>query len=318
MSIQSFSESEGNLCDFIFEYLQINLKYDFLEKQYISHNRYNIILIKGRPDIFFSTHLDTVPGNVGYKYENGKIYGRGACDAKGQIITQLWAVEELIKNGLTQYGLLFVVGEETDNIGARTAIESKLVQGALLLNGEPTDCHFVSSSWGIIEVILSSKGEARHSSITEARSAIKYLCEDIISLLAINDKKILLNVGTIKGGIASNIIADSAVANICVRFSGEVSQIVTLIKNHINSSSIIVKDMVPEFKFHVPTFSDIKSKEVFFCSDAPLFQKKFDKIMLFGPGSIKYAHADDEHMDITDIHKAKNIICNVVSNILLK
>lgn len=315
--ISSVSRSEEALGEFMFNYLKDNVQYDHLEKQYIDHKRFNIILTKGKPNIFFSTHLDTVPGEANFRYNNGKIYGRGACDAKGQIITQLWAIETLVQEGLNDYGILLVVGEEIDSIGAKTAIKSNLVKAALLLNGEPTDCCFASSSWGVIEITLKSIGEARHSSVKEAKSAIEFLCRDIMLIVSLNNKELSINIGEIEGGIASNVVADHASAKACIRFTGETSKVIDLINSTVKYSSISIEDIIPEFRFYKPDLLGIKTKDVLFCSDAPLFHDSFDKIMMFGPGSIKYAHANDEHINIADILNAKNVICNVISNMFL-
>ena len=314
ISISSISNDEMNVSDYIFSYLSLNFVYDHLEKQYVSETRYNIILTRGKPKFFFTTHLDTVPPYIPYSFKNGKIYGRGACDAKGQIITQLWALEELILAGIKDYGLLFVIGEEVDSIGARTALKSELITGNLLLNGEPTDGYFASSSRGVIEIMIEAHGEARHSSITEANSAVNLLVNDIFALLRIQDNTVSINVGKINGGIASNIVASNAKASLCIRFAGNEAYVLDLIKNNISHSFIYVNDVIPEFKFYVPNFEKAKTKEVFFCSDASLFSKNFDKVMLFGPGSIKYAHSDDEHIVIDEIIDATVSIQHAILN----
>ena len=66
----------------------------------------------------FSTHYDCVPPFFPSRVENGRLYGRGACDAKGILAAQVAAAERLRASGERRVGLLFVVGEERGSDGA--------------------------------------------------------------------------------------------------------------------------------------------------------------------------------------------------------
>src|ERR1700741_3272556 len=72
------------------------------------------------PDLVFSTHMDTVPPFIASSEDDDFIYGRGACDAKGIIASQVAAAERLRAEGF-KIGLLFVSGEERDSAGAKLA-----------------------------------------------------------------------------------------------------------------------------------------------------------------------------------------------------
>ena len=74
------------------------------------------------PAVVFSTHMDTVPPFISSSEDAGRIYGRGSCDAKGIIAAQIAAAERLRQQGI-YVGLLFVVGEERDSLGAQVANE---------------------------------------------------------------------------------------------------------------------------------------------------------------------------------------------------
>ena len=74
------------------------------------------------PEVVFSTHMDTVPPFIPSSEAAGRIYGRGSCDAKGIIAAQIAAAERLRKTDV-HVGLLFVVGEERDSLGAQVANE---------------------------------------------------------------------------------------------------------------------------------------------------------------------------------------------------
>ena len=69
----------------------------------------------------FSTHFDCVPPFFPSRVEGDRLYGRGACDAKGILAAQVAAAERLRREGETRVGLLFVVGEERGSDGAKAA-----------------------------------------------------------------------------------------------------------------------------------------------------------------------------------------------------
>ena len=90
-----------------------------------------------KPDLVFSTHLDTVPPYFASHEEGDRIYGRGACDAKGIIAAQV-AVATRLRDAGAAVALLFLVGEERDSMGARIANQHS-PQPRFNINGEPTE-----------------------------------------------------------------------------------------------------------------------------------------------------------------------------------
>ena len=84
--------------------------------------RVNVLATWGTPRVLFSTHLDTVPPVLTPRWEGERFVARGACDAKGQIVAQLGALERLRAEGRTGFAWLGVCGEETDALGARSAL----------------------------------------------------------------------------------------------------------------------------------------------------------------------------------------------------
>ena len=110
----------------------------------------------------------------------GRLYGRGSCDAKGIAACQVAAVEELRREGITNVGLLFVVGEERGSDGAKTA--QALASGSkFLINGEPTDNRLGIGTRGALRYNLRAKGRAAHSSFPElGESAIEKLIDALV------------------------------------------------------------------------------------------------------------------------------------------
>src|SRR3984885_12619108 len=86
-------------------------------------NLYATSIEQPNPEIVFSTPMDVVPPFIPSSEDATRIYGRGACDAKGIIAAQIAASERLRREQI-YVGLLFVAGEERDSLGAQTANEN--------------------------------------------------------------------------------------------------------------------------------------------------------------------------------------------------
>ena len=113
---------------------------------------------------------------------DGKLFGRGACDAKGILAAQVAAAERLRAAGQRRVGLLFVVGEERGSEGATAANRSPPGSG-FLVNGEPTDSRLATGTRGILRVRLHARGRAGHSSAPEHfESAIEKLVDALVQL----------------------------------------------------------------------------------------------------------------------------------------
>src|SRR5256886_7944799 len=113
------------------------------------------------PTVVFSTHMDTVPPFIPSSEDDQRIYGRGACDAKGIIAAQIAAAERLREESM-YVGLLFLVGEERDSLGAKVANQQS--NGCkFLINGEPTENRVAIASKGALRVELIATGKMAHS-----------------------------------------------------------------------------------------------------------------------------------------------------------
>src|ERR1700756_1689586 len=106
----------------------------------VEGDRFNVLAAtpeRPHPEIVFSTHMDTVPPFIPSSEDATRVHGRGSCDAKGIIAVQIAAAERLRPEGL-HVGLLFLVGEERDSLGAKVA-NLHSPGSKFLVNGEPTE-----------------------------------------------------------------------------------------------------------------------------------------------------------------------------------
>src|SRR5215813_10536054 len=176
MSIPSVTGAEREIADFLSSYLE-SLAYR-VERQNVAGDRYNVFAFAGAGRVMLCTHIDTVPPpTVPIREDDEFLYGRGACDTKGIIAAMLEAGDRLRSIGITNFGYMFLVGEETDSIGAKTANALKW-NSEYVIVGEPTQNQLARAQKGTLLVNLSVVGRAAHSGYPEMGvSAIKSLLE---------------------------------------------------------------------------------------------------------------------------------------------
>ncbi|MFM8394988.1 MAG: M20/M25/M40 family metallo-hydrolase, partial [Acidobacteriota bacterium] len=89
MSIDSTTWQEGAAGRWLRDFL-VEAGFE-VETQEVSGDRINIYARLGDPLVTFSSHIDTVPPYIPFSEDSEKIYGRGACDAKGIVAAQVFA-----------------------------------------------------------------------------------------------------------------------------------------------------------------------------------------------------------------------------------
>jgi acetylornithine deacetylase len=267
----------------------------------------NVIATLDPPSVVFSTHFDCVPPFFPSRIENGRLYGRGACDAKGILAAQLAAAERLRARGERRVGLLFVVGEERGSDGAAAA--NTIAPGSrYLINGEPTDNRLGSATRGVLRVRLRATGRAAHSATPEyGESAIDKLIDALVALRSLPmpaDPELgttYYSIGLIDGGVAPNVISPHASAEILFRTIGPAEDVLRAIRplDPLVASEEVLR--VPEVRLRtIPGFATA----VFpFTTDVPLLDR-WGAPLLFGPGSILVAHTSEEHLAIDELHRA--------------
>ena len=157
IDIPSVTGEEKAVGEFLLEFLQA----DGWEcrSQEVATQRFNILASQGQPEILLTTHVDTVPPFFPSDEDANFLYGRGACDAKGIAAAMICAAQDLVEAGERTVGLLFVVGEETNSIGARKAQQLGL-NCSFLIDGEPTDNELVIGHKGVVSVRVHARGVA--------------------------------------------------------------------------------------------------------------------------------------------------------------
>jgi len=274
---------------------------------------------EGKPDVVFSTHMDTVPPFIPSSEDSDNIYGRGSCDAKGIIAAQIAACQRLRKEGMA-VGLLFVVGEERDSLGAKVANENPM-GSRFLINGEPTENKIAVASKGAFRVQVTAKGKMAHSAYPElGESAIEKLLAALERLrameLPVNPEvgPCTLNIGLIEGGRAPNVIPDHARAQLLYRLVGPSDTLKQQIKKAIED--LAEAEFVLEIPFSkLRTVAGIENMVAKFTTDIP-WLTNWGTPVLLGPGSIHVAHTDREYISKKQLYEAVDLYCSVAQQLV--
>jgi acetylornithine deacetylase len=319
VDIDSTTGREGAAARFLADHLS-SAGYTVTE-QPVSGDRFNVIATTGTPSVVLSTHFDCVPPFFPSRIEGDRLYGRGACDAKGIIAAQVAAADVLRRSGETRIGLLFVVGEERGSDGAKLANE--VANGSkFLIDGEPTDNRLGRATRGILRLKLRASGRTAHSSFPElGESAIDKLIDALVALRAIELPVDALlgrthyTVGLISGGVAPNVVSPWAEAEVMFRTVGDAALVRAAVAPIEPSVQIEQVLEVPPVRLRtVPGFD----AAVFpYTTDIP-FLARWGEPLLFGPGSIHAAHTADEFVAIAELHAAVDHYVTIARALLLQ
>jgi acetylornithine deacetylase len=282
-----------------------------IELQEAGADRFNVIATTGEaPRIVFSTHMDTVPPFIASSEDGEYIYGRGACDAKGIIAAQVFAAEQLRKDGIPCIGLLFTVDEELSSAGAQVANKHPLARECqFLINGEPTDNRLATGTKGSLRLIITTAGRAAHSAYPEAgESAVEKLLDILNDIRACDwpgDSffgDTTCNIGVLNGGTRPNVIPDHARAELQIRLATDIERIKPVVEQAVagRASLEYLSAHDPVRLFSVAGFDDCVVR---FTTDVP-YLSNWGKPLLIGPGSIFDAHTNHERIAKHELERA--------------
>jgi acetylornithine deacetylase len=317
VDIDSTTGKEGDAGRWLASFLR-DREYRVVE-QPVADDRFNIVATLESPRVVFSTHYDCVPPFFPSRLDDGRLYGRGSCDAKGILAAQVLAAERLRAAGERRVGLLFVVGEERGSDGAVAANELAAGSG-YLINGEPTDNRLGSATRGILRVRLTARGRAAHSSMPElGESAIEKLVDALVRLRTLewDDDPVLgrthYSVGLISGGVAPNVIPAEARAEVMFRTVADAGRIRTALAALAPIVAITEVLEVPPVR--LLTLDGFETAAFPFTTDIA-FLTRWGTPLLIGPGSVLVAHTDEEHVALAELDEAVDRYVRIASTLL--
>lgn len=300
---------------------------------------------KVRQRILLAPHMDTVgvtsDDQFDPRFQQGRIYGRGACDTKGSIAVYLTALLELAASKTrpqsTEIVLAALIDEENGQSGSRHLARSRF-KADLAIVGEPTLLSVVTAHKGDLWLQLETRGKAAHGSRPElGRNAIHQMAK-IVDLLETDYAWQLrrrphpllchptINVGTIAGGRQPNIVPDQCVIRIDRRtIPGENDaavkrEILAFLRERGTPARLIdtkTNEPAPpmETDIHLPLVRQLlqaagqsKPAGVDFFTDAGVLTSAGIPCVVFGPGDIAQAHTNDEWVSTRQLETGTRIL----------
>ena len=307
MKIDSTSGKEVELARHIAENLRAPGAY--LDFQDVGDGSTNLFYKWGSPQIIFCTHLDTVPPYIPPRIEKGRVSGRGACDAKGQIITALNVCRDLYYDGANYFGLLLVSGEETGSSGARVA--NNLVKGCkYVIIGEPTENKLIKAGKGIQLYDVQFRGQSCHSGYPHLGDDATDRMRLFLNRLADMEFPVdpvtgptTYNIGLLSSANAYNVLPDLVTMKLYFRTTNASFHLIGDLLKSISDDKTTITKIREDKPFDYYYLEGFESDTVSFGCDGPALPD-LGKCLLYGPGSIRSAHTENEYIEIQDIEKA--------------
>jgi acetylornithine deacetylase len=325
VDIESITGNEAAVGNYLYGEL-CRLGYQ-TQKMAVADKRFNVYATAPEqpyPAVVLSTHMDTVPPFIASSEDAGRIYGRGSCDAKGIIAAQVAAAERLRQQGI-HVGLLFVVGEERDSLGAQVANEYAANENGFacrfLVNGEPTENRIALASKGTLRVEVTATGRMAHSAYPElGDSAIDKLIPALARLRAMplpSDPEAgacTMNIGLIEGGRAPNVISDHAHADLLYRLVGPSDELRSQIVAAAGDQVQVTFPLELAY-LRLRTVDGLPTMIAAFTTDIPKLTN-WGEPLLIGPGSIHVAHTDGEYIEKKQLADAIDLYCRIAKHLL--
>ena len=323
IDIESITNNEEAVGNYLYDYLApLAAQYGgCVERIEVEPRRFNVFAQWGGAlSVTLSTHMDTVPPYIASREDDEFIWGRGACDTKGIIASMIKAVEAMLADGRRDIGLLFVVGEERNSAGAYRAAATP--RGSrYIVNGEPTENKLALGSKGALRYEVAATGKMAHSAYPElGDSAIHKLLDalDDIRRIPLPTDTLLgpstLNIGTLSGGRAPNVIADEAKADVMIRLVGDSAEIKTALASAAAGRAEL-REVIEIPALQLGAVEGIATTVVAFTTDIPAFGGAWGEPFLIGPGSIHVAHTLEERVPKAQLAEAVKLYQRIVKDL---
>ncbi|WP_428264204.1 M20/M25/M40 family metallo-hydrolase [Haliangium sp.] len=296
----------------------------------------------GTPRTIINVHLDTVPVNNGWTHDpfraevvDGRLFGLGSADTKGAMAATLAALDSVRPR---DFGILFSGDEE-----AGAGVVSEFITGEHMagieraLVCEPTARRVGVRHRGVRAYRAKVKGEGGHSSradhmpkpvVTMARLALGLdeLGRGYLDQGPEDMRGLCMNVAAIDGGVAFNVIPDSATLSFSVRpppgfdtagFEAALARAVDAagagiaLETTLAAEPFACRDQGWYERLIGDRASDYGPLD--FWTEAALWSAHGVDAVVIGPGDIGHAHAPDEHVTLDDLGWAVDLFSHVLA-----
>lgn len=331
---------------------------------YVNPKRPNIIGVFGEKNLkettlLFNGHTDVVPPGPNWTVDpfkavvkNGRVYGRGAVDMLGGLAATLGAIKAVIDSGREFKGKLIytaVIAEETGGDGAIKLVKDGIKADYAYVS-EPSNLEIRIAERGLIWFKIRCKGEAAHASTPYLGiNAIEVLAKALLAMKDIKydyePHKLLgyhtFNIGLIRGGVKTNIVAPECEATIDIRTPPLLS--FKTVEEKVRATLKVFEEIYGvKFELQVvakaePFELDKNSKIVKFtckvfrealnmepklggmlgATDGRFFIKAGIPTIILGPGPEENAHKADEYVEIDSLVKLAKVYIKIILKTLI-
>jgi glutamate carboxypeptidase len=188
---------------------------------------------RGKARIIMIGHMDTVysdgtAAQFPFHKLGARLKGPGVGDMKSGLLTGLYAARAIVKSGFDDFAEVGLFCNSEEEVGSPVSRElyARFVRGAtaaLVLEGARANGAIVSARKGVGTYTVTVRGKSAHAGVEPEKgaSAIVALARHIEALNALNGFRdgLTLNVGVVRGGTKSNVVPESAEADIDVRIA---------------------------------------------------------------------------------------------------
>lgn len=323
VDIESVTPNEAGMVRFLHQHLSplVERHRGRIELMEVEPNRHNLLAYWGDPVVTLSTHTDTVPPFFASREDDEHIWGRGACDTKGLMAAMITAAERLVAGGVRGVALLFVVGEERNSAGAYYA--ARQPRGSrFLINGEPTENRLALGSKGALRYEITARGRMAHSAYPElGESAVLKLLDALqrVRGVALPVDDVLgastMNIATLTGGRAPNVIADHAMAEVFIRLVDDGDATDAAMQAACGAEAE-AREVLRIPAVRLGALDGFETTVVSYTTDIPAFGGAWGQPFLIGPGTIHVAHTSEERVPKGQLLEAVTLYEQLVRRLL--
>ena len=292
-------------------------------------------------DLVFVCHTDTVPFAANWsaalepRVENGSLHGCGSCDVKS-VLACLLALSEQTGHCRQQLRLVLTAEEEIGCLGAKRLLANGMPHARQMVVGEPTSLKVARAGKGYCLAEVAVQGREAHSALPEQGASAIAAAAEFVAKAYTFAKDLqqqqhsffapcytTMNIGTIAGGTARNVVAGRCVFPVEWRpIPGQSSLLVpqslaaiaTRVEEQYAGVHVEVKVVREQGGFEtatdtflvrqMETLTQRPAVSISFGSEASIFAAIAEQVVVFGPGDMGTAHSDRECVPCEELEAA--------------
>jgi acetylornithine deacetylase len=297
-------------------------------------------------DLAFLCHTDTVPYSKSWLqalqpvFQGEMLHGCGACDVKGFLACLLAAADAKDAQWVDGLRIVLTADEEIGCIGSKRLIETDSLRPRRIVVGEPTSLRAARAGKGYCLARITLYGREAHSALPAQGVSAIYAAAHLISAFEKLSQQLAtethpffeppfttMNVGTIEGGSAKNIIPGRAELlvewrpvpglspeRVPAAMRGMLEHLQARYPGLHGSLDILREQAGFETAADSPLVRLVErvtgkqATSIGFGSEASAWSAIAEEVVVFGPGDMRSAHSDRECVSVTELNIATQAV----------